>query len=99
MYSGKLFEYLGARPPILMLGYPGGVAADLIRSREAGVVANNPEEIATAVGNWLRLKETTGVVPRLPEDVSRGLTRQEQSERLRQLCAEVVSGAGRPVGW
>ncbi len=30
-YTGKLYEYIGARRPILMLGYEHGVAADLIR--------------------------------------------------------------------
>lgn len=89
-YSGKLFEYLGVRRPILMLGFPGSVAADLIRNRDAGVIANDPDDIAAAVRRWLVLKQETGVVPLLPETVSAGLTRQEQSERLRLLCESLI---------
>jgi len=98
VYSGKLFEYLGVRRPILMLGFPGSVAADLIRDREAGVIANDPDDIAVAVRQWLTLKEEAGVVPILPEAVSAGLTRQEQSERLRLLCASLVSNTNQEAG-
>lgn len=91
VYTGKLFEYLGARRPILMLGFPEGVAADLVRSRDAGVIANDPRDIASAVRTWLRAKRDAGFIPILPETVSTGLTRQEQSERLRQLCESLIS--------
>ena len=95
VYTGKLFEYLGVRRPILMLGFSGGVAADLIRGRDAGVIANESEDIALALRTWISVKRETGLVPILPETVSAGLTRQEQSERLRQLCETLISGADR----
>ena len=97
VYTGKLFGYLGARRPILMLGFPEGVAADLVRSRDAGVIANDPDGIAVAVRQWLVLKEETGVVPLLPETVSAGLTRQEQSDRLRVLCVSLISNCNQDV--
>jgi len=93
VYSGKIFEYLGARRPILMLGFSEGVAADLVRSRNAGVVANNLDDIVSAVQTWLDAKRDRGLLPALAETVSAGLTRQEQSERLRQLCETLISGA------
>ena len=93
VYTGKLFEYLGVRRPILMLGFPGGVAAELIRNRDAGVIANDPDEIAAAVSAWLEVKRETGFVPILPVTVSAGLTRQEQSERLQRLCQALISSA------
>ena len=36
--TGKIFEYLALRRPVLLIG-PSGIAADLVRSTEAGVVA------------------------------------------------------------
>ena len=39
IYTGKIFEYLAARKPILALA-PPGVAADLIKEAAAGVVAH-----------------------------------------------------------
>ena len=44
VYSGKLFEYLGARRPILGLVPVNGVAANVIRQTEAGVIAP-PDDI------------------------------------------------------
>jgi glycosyltransferase involved in cell wall biosynthesis len=48
--TGKLFEYLGAGRPILVLG-DGTAAAEIVRSAGAGIVASaeNPAEIAAAL--------------------------------------------------
>lgn len=44
VYSGKLFEYLFSKRPILGLVYPHGVAAKIIRETGAGVVVD-PDDI------------------------------------------------------
>jgi glycosyltransferase involved in cell wall biosynthesis len=58
VYTSKLFEYLGARRPILAVA-PPGVAASLIQESEAGIVAepDSPEDIADAIltfYSWFR---------------------------------------------
>lgn len=88
VFSGKLFEYLGARRPILFIGVEDGVAADLIRQRSAGVVANDPQEIAKHLKEWLRTKRTIGAIPALPATVGDGLTRQDQAQRLVEVLQE-----------
>lgn len=60
--SGKVFEYLGARRPILMTGYTGGAAADLIRETGAGLVTNDPDAIATYLADRADEKVRTGRV-------------------------------------
>lgn len=88
VYTGKLFEYLGARRPILAIGLERGVAADLIRSRGAGLICNKPERIADQLRAWLRQKQVTGKIDDLPADVRRGFTRAEQFSVLEhQLSA------------
>ena len=89
VHSGKLFEYLGARKPILMLGYEGGVAADLIRSRQAGVVANDAASLAVALAAWLA-KKRAGTLKRLDPKVASGLTRHEQTRVMQQLLMSHV---------
>ena len=82
VYTGKLFEYLGAQRPILAIGLERGVAADLIRSRGAGLICNKPEEIADQLRTWLRRKQVSGKIGDLPPDVRRGFTRAEQFSTL-----------------
>ncbi len=50
VYSGKLFEYLGCRKPIIALTDPDDVAAKLINECNAGFIADfdNEHEIRTA---------------------------------------------------
>lgn len=50
VYSGKLFEYLGARRPILAVGPVTGVATELVESTGAGRIAKNAEEVAARLG-------------------------------------------------
>lgn len=53
LYSGKLFEYLGARRPILaMTKNPGSVVDQLIMETNSGVICSEPEEIANVIKQW-----------------------------------------------
>jgi len=49
--TGKIFEYLGAKKPILAMVPPHGAAAKVIRQTNAGIVVdpNNPKKIKEAI--------------------------------------------------
>jgi glycosyltransferase involved in cell wall biosynthesis len=50
VYTGKIFEYLAARRPILSMGYrEGGAIKDLLNETQAGIHAGDEKEIKTAV--------------------------------------------------
>ncbi|MDW8234482.1 MAG: glycosyltransferase [Roseiflexaceae bacterium] len=97
VYTGKLFEYLGARRPILGIGPAGNVAADLIREHQAGMVSADPDEIAGQLVQWLNAKERGGI-PDLPESVAAGLSREEQTRRLEAFLERLV-GQSHMDGW
>ncbi len=61
---GKLFEYIGARRPILSVGSETGEAATIVREGGFGLVSNDPATIA----EWLRARlAQKGMHPRLPD--------------------------------
>jgi hypothetical protein len=94
IFSGKVFEYLGSGRPTLMLGYEHGAAANLLRERRAGVIANDPDEIARALAGWIEMKRETGAVPGTAADVTAGLTRRDQAVVLDKLLGELVAQPG-----
>ncbi|GAC1496544.1 MAG: glycosyltransferase family 4 protein [Chamaesiphon sp.] len=90
VYTGKLFEYIGARRPILAIGYHDSVAAELIRDRDAGVVLDNPLQIAEQLQQWIGQKQQNRLIPYLSEKVGVGLSREEQTKCLERLLDEIL---------
>lgn len=53
--TAKLFEYLGARRPILAIGCKGGDLDNILRETGAGIMLNDPIEIKTNLLKWMDL--------------------------------------------
>ncbi len=93
VYTGKLFEYIGARRPILAIGPTDNVAAELITERKAGVTLDDPDRIANQLHHWVQQKEKSGAIPGLPKNVGVGLSREVQTKKLDSFLREVVAKA------
>ena len=93
VYTGKLFEYLGAGRPILAVGLQDNVATELIHARGAGVALNEPEEIATQLRCWLEAKQRLGSLPSLPREGTLDLTREAQTRRLNAFLEDLCARA------
>ena len=65
---GKLFEYIGARRPILSVGSTRGEAADIVRAGPFGLVSNTPSEVAAWLRERLAEKAAHGRLPDLPAE-------------------------------
>src|SRR5271165_650283 len=85
----KLFEYLYARRPILLIGYERGIAARLVIERGAGLVSNSPLRIRDQLQKWCENKRA-GRLERLDPSVSLGLSREEQYGKLERLFDATV---------
>lgn len=92
--SGKLFEYMGARRPILAIGTTSDVATELIRRRVLGKVANTPEAAAEALRSWLNIKRELGFIQDLSVENVMDFSREEQTRRLEQFMREVCASSG-----
>jgi len=91
---GKLFEYLGARRPILLIGLEGGVPHGFLTDRGAGHLARDPDQVAELLRDWLAQKRAGGI-PWLPERVSRGLSHDAQFARLPGFLETVLAPGAR----
>lgn len=90
---GKVYEYIGARRPILAIGPMDNVAAELIRERRAGVALQDPVQIAQQLQEWIRQKQETGVIPDLHQDVGAGLSREEQTREIEAFLRALVGSS------
>jgi hypothetical protein len=87
--TGKLFEYLDARRPILLLGCPDGDAADVVRSSGSGAVIDSDAQLKAQLEQWRALKLKTGAIPLTPPP-STQFTRAEQTRKLAAVLERAV---------
>ena len=91
VYGAKIFEYLRARRPVLAVGDTRNVTAQLVNERGAGVATSDPAVIENQIRDWLRQLEQNREIPPLPESVSAGFSREEQTRRLETFMTQVLS--------
>lgn len=89
-YTGKLFEYLAAKRPILALGRDQNAACTLIRERNAGFVSLEPQRIADQLRHWLDLKQTTNHIPPLQPHIASEFSREEQTLRFERFLKHII---------
>jgi len=90
---GKVFEYLGARRPLLAVA-PEGDVADLVRKTEAGVVVdrNDMDTMANTLAAWVAEYRATGTVRfgGRDDEIDR-LSRRGRTELLARTFNEVTA--------
>ena len=93
VYTGKLFEYLGAQRPILAIGaFEDELVDRLISESGTGVLASSTPQIKETLSQWLDEWQKSGKIashwePRA--DVIQRYTRRGQTGKLAQLLEEV----------
>ena len=93
IYSGKLFEYLGAKRPVMAVGtFKDELVDTLISESGTGVLLNNATEIVSVLSCWLEeWRQTKGTIsywkPNM--NVIGRYTRRGQAEKLAGLLEEV----------
>ncbi|HOI82361.1 MAG TPA: glycosyltransferase family 4 protein [Synergistales bacterium] len=90
VFTGKVFEYLGARRPILIIGPEDNVASQTIIERRAGIVATDPEAIAGHLKIWIENKKKGIPIESPPEEATKGFTREEQARKLAEFLESIV---------
>ena len=90
---GKLFEYLGARRPVLGIGQTDGAMARILRDTGAGQTFDWPDEAGLrAALDRLWEDFRSGVEPKLSEDLS-VYSRRSTARRMAALFQEITPSA------
>lgn len=89
---GKVYEYIGARRPILALGSTTGEAVDIIRSEALGLVSNDAAEIADQLRTWYQQKIAAGgQLPAPKIDEPERYSRKRQFQKILDEFEAVLS--------
>lgn len=93
IYSGKIFEYLGAARPIIAIAPKEGVVDLLLKETGAGVVASDQYGVRLLFSQWVREFQGQGHLtsfysPR--REVIANYTRRELTGRLAEVLDEAV---------
>ncbi|HEY3398206.1 MAG TPA: glycosyltransferase [Armatimonadota bacterium] len=97
VYPGKVFEYLGARRPILAVGPCRNQVGELLVKRGVGVYASQPEEIAAYLRAQLAIRRREGQIPFQPTGSCDDLRRENQVRRLAEFLQERALAGGREL--
>lgn len=96
---GKLFEYIGARRPILSVGSTTGEAADIIRKGAFGLVSNDPMDILKSLRIWIAEKQHQGGrLADLHLDGAMPFQRDVQFEKVLSLVEDTVAHRHGKIG-
>lgn len=93
VYTGKLFEYLGAMRPILAIPENGGVIDDLLADTGAGVVADTKDEIKEIIKKWYLSFKKNGYLSYsgIKEKINK-YTRQAAAKNLAAALDRLAAG-------
>ncbi|MCE9523509.1 MAG: hypothetical protein K8S25_13885 [Alphaproteobacteria bacterium] len=88
--AGKIFDYMGARRPILGIALEDSIVAKMVHDRGAGLVTNDQAKIAKQISAWVAQKRSGGVAP-LPQSAVAGLERSVQFEKMETLLRGIAA--------
>jgi glycosyltransferase involved in cell wall biosynthesis len=89
-FPGKIYEYVGARRPILAIGTVDNVASEFIKKNNRGIVCYSEEEIKNQLKEWVAEKQK-GYIDSMPALTKEIYTRKGQTKQLQSLLEEVKS--------
>lgn len=91
VFTGKIFEYLGARRPIVAIGWSRGVVVDLLRRTGAGGVAGDLDSLKAMLAGYYREFKESGRVTYRGNDRIKDYTYRNISEEY-ALILDALSG-------
>lgn len=92
IYTGKIFEYLSVKRPILSVGgIPGDVVPKLLEATSSGISCFTKDEIKNKIIEYIKEKETTGMISYTgkDEEISK-YTHYEMGKKFKNVIDECM---------
>ena len=91
VFTGKIFEYLAAKRPIMSIGYKGGVVDELLEKTNAGVSLNDVDEIKKEIFRAYSEFKSSGEVKYsgIPEEIEK-YSHKEMAKEFVNILEMVV---------
>lgn len=86
---GKIFEYLGARRPILSTGRTEGEVGDILKGRPQTLLSRSAADIAAQLEKWLA-ERVDGRLADVEHEGDQRFTRQSQFQGIETLLGSLV---------
>ena len=92
IFPGKVFEYFGAKRPILAIGGPGGVLKALLEQTETGIHVSDVPQLKRILLEYYKAFQLHGTIPYHPvkNEVSK-FTHQVMAHRFSEILDDLVS--------
>jgi len=90
-YTGKLFEYLGAKRPILAIGGAKNVVSELLEETTAGIHASSLDFLKKILVNWFaEYKKTGKVAYKGRNDKVQKYSHREMTRKFAQVLEKAI---------
>jgi glycosyltransferase involved in cell wall biosynthesis len=90
VYTGKLFEYIGAKRPILAIGKEDGVVSDLLKSRNLGIICNDSSELCEYLETVINEKIEKGYIQNFSNVSNDDFSRLELTKVLEKYLFQII---------
>jgi glycosyltransferase involved in cell wall biosynthesis len=97
IYTGKIFDYLAARRPVLAVGLPGSVVSDVLSQTGAGITVTSDQEIKDQVMTFYREYSERGFVSYagIPAETEK-YSHREMARKFAKVLEDVSKPEGMP---
>ena len=89
VYTGKVFEYLAARRPILAVGGPQGVVSDLLMETKTGIHPENEELLSDTILSWYEEFKHKGSVSYQGNEMISKYSHLKMAESIAEVLDEI----------
>ena len=93
IYGTEIFEYLGARRPILAIGSRGGGLEEIVDETKAGVFVEKLSETVDILRDWITIHRMIGRIPYNGHQriIEKKYSRKQQARQIAELLDKIVA--------